>query len=61
MKNPLKEKIKETIYKLRRIRRRPPAELSAEDLGAISFALDYLEEDLSNNSKNYEDSSPGTA
>ena len=41
----MNEKIKETIKALREIRRRPPKEFDSKKLEAISFALDYLEED----------------
>ena len=44
MKN-LKIKIKEAIEGLRKIRRRPSKELTKEQLWAISFVLDYLEEE----------------
>lgn len=38
--------LKKTIKGLRKIRRNPPKEFGAEEIQAISYSLDYLEEDL---------------
>lgn len=38
--------IKKVISELRKIRRNPPKEWKSDKLKAISWALDYLEEEL---------------
>lgn len=54
MENQKIKQIKKTIKGLRKIRRNPPKQLSGEEIEAISYAQDYLEEDLFKiNSKNY--------
>ncbi len=45
MKNLLE--IKRAIKELRKVRRRLPREFGPEQVWAISWVLDYLEEDLS--------------
>jgi len=47
MTKPEIEQIKKVIRGLREIRRRPPKEFRKKEIEAISYALDYLAEDLS--------------
>ena len=45
------KELKKTIKELRKLRRNPPPEVSVEELEAISYALDWLEEDFLENKK----------
>lgn len=45
-KYKLEKEIRKTILALRKIRRKPPGEFGSEEIEAISWALDYLEEEL---------------
>jgi hypothetical protein len=46
MKSQEIKQIKKAIKGLRKIRRNLPKEFSVEEIEAISYALDYLEEEL---------------
>ena len=46
MKNQETKQIKKAIKGLRKIKRNPPKQLSKEEIEAISYAIDYLWEDL---------------